>query len=54
MANSFTASPGEMPYDDTDEPDYEDEPEAEAERCPECGCFVETDLHDWDCSYRDD
>jgi hypothetical protein len=37
------ACEGEEPEDD----------EPESERCPECGCFLETDLHEYDCSYGD-
>jgi hypothetical protein len=23
-------------------------------RCPDCGCSLFTDYHEWDCSYEDD
>lgn len=34
---------------DIDERDDDEEP-----RCPECGCGLYTDEHDWDCSRGDD
>lgn len=32
----------------------DDDPEDETVYCVECGCHLECDEHDWDCSYGDD
>ncbi len=41
-------------YGDFDEDEFDDDDFDDGPSCSDCGCDLETENHDWDCSFAGD